>query len=98
MMVTSAQLRAARAYLGWTMEKAAMACGLHRRTIIRLENDEHYAQGQPASLRKLVALYRERRIILEDRGLAVADTIAEPASASALSMHLEPKSTRRMVR
>ena len=65
--MTSAQLRAARAYLGWTMEKAAMACGLHRRTIIRLENDEHYAQGQPASLRKLVALYRERRIILEDR-------------------------------
>src|SRR5690348_3900501 len=97
-MVTSAQLRAARAYLGWTMEKAAMACGLHRRTIIRLENDEHYVQGQPASLRKLVALYRERRIILEDRGLTVADTIAEPASASAPTMHLEPKSTRRVVR
>ena len=83
-MVTSAQLRAARAYLGWTMEKAAMACGLNRRTIIRLENDERYAQGNPASLRKLVALYREWRIILEDRGLAVADTIAEPASASDL--------------
>ena len=49
-MVTSAQLRAARAYLGWTMEEAAMACGLHRRTIIRLENDERYAKGQPASL------------------------------------------------
>jgi transcriptional regulator with XRE-family HTH domain len=95
-MVTSAQLRAARAYLGWTMEKAAMACGLHRRTIIRLENDEHYAQGQPASLRKLVALYRERRILLEDRGLAVADTGVEPASASDLSIASEPKSTRKI--
>src|SRR4051812_26859166 len=98
MMVTSAQLRAARAYLGWTMEKAAMAGGLHRRTIIRLENDERYAQGQPPSLGKLVAVYREWRIILEHRGLAVADTVAEPASVPALNMHLEPKSTRRMVR
>ena len=79
MMVTSAQLRAARAYLGWTMEKAAMACGLHRRTIIRLENDERYAQGQPPSLKKLVALYGKRRIILENRGLAVADRVAKPA-------------------
>jgi|KBSSwiStaDraftv2_1062776.scaffolds.fasta_scaffold5033567_1 transcriptional regulator with XRE-family HTH domain len=94
MMVTSAQLRAARAYLGWTMEKAAMACGLHRRTIIRLENDEHYAEGQPPSLKKLVALYRKRRIILENRGLALADTVAKPASAPTLNMHLEPKSTR----
>src|SRR3954454_13654586 len=93
-MVTSAQLRAARAYLGWTMEKAAMACGLHRRTIIRLENDERYARGQPPSLKKLVALYGKRRIILENRGLAVADTIAKPASAPTLNMHLEPKSTR----
>ena len=50
MMVTSAQLRAARAYLGWTMERAAMACGRYRRTIVRLENDERYvhgATGQP---------------------------------------------------
>jgi len=80
------------------MEKAAMAGGLHRRTIIRLENDERYAQGQPASLSKLVAVYREWRIILEDRGFAVADTIVDPASAPALNIHLEPKSTRRMVR
>ena len=44
-----------------------MACGLYRRTIVRLENDARYVQGQPASLSKLVALYRERRIILDDR-------------------------------
>jgi transcriptional regulator with XRE-family HTH domain len=98
MSVTSAQLRAARAYLGWTMEKVARACGLHRRTIIRLENDERYAQAQPASLTKLVALYREQQIILEGRGLAVVDMVAEPASAPALNMHLKPKSTGRMVR
>lgn len=97
-MVTSAQLRAARAYLGWTMEKVALECDLHRRTIIRLENDEHYAQAQPPSLTKLVALYREHRIVLEGSGLAVVDTVDEPASAPALNMHLKPKSTGRMVR
>ena len=95
-MVTSAQLRAARAYLGWTMEKAALACGLNRRTIIRLENDERYAQGQPSSLKKLVALYREQRIILKGRGLAVANIVAEPASASAVNVHPKLKSKRRV--
>ena len=33
--MTSAQLRAARAYLDWTMDKAAAVSGLNRRTIIR---------------------------------------------------------------
>ena len=64
-MVTSAQLRAARAYLDWTMEQAAAACGVHRRTIIRLEKDEGYAAGQPASLMKLIAIYRKQRIMFD---------------------------------
>ena len=98
-MVTSAQLRAARAYLDWTMEKVAEASSLHRRTVIRLENDENYAKGQPASLTKLVAVYREQQIIpLEGCGLAVADRIAEPPPAPTLNMHLKPKSTARTVR
>jgi transcriptional regulator with XRE-family HTH domain len=80
MTVTSAQLRAAGAYLGWTMEKVALACGLHRRTIIRLENNERYAQAQPSSLTKLVAFYRKHHIILERRGLAVTNRSGAPAS------------------
>ena len=82
--MTSAQLRAARAYLGWTMQKAAMAAGLHRRTIIRLENDDIYAKGQPPSLTKLVAIYRGQRIILDGKGLAVADSAVGPASVPRL--------------
>ena len=91
-MVTSAQLRAARAYLGWTMEKVALACGLHRRTIIRLENDERYVQAYPASLTKLIALYREQQIVLDGRGLAVADSVAEPGSAPVRRMRPKSKS------
>jgi transcriptional regulator with XRE-family HTH domain len=76
-MVSSAQLRAARAYLGWTMIQAAKAAGLHRRTIIRLENDKSYADGQPASLRKLITVYRKHRLILDGNGVALADIDAE---------------------
>ena len=71
-MVTSAQLHAARAYLHWTMDKAAAVSGLNRRTIIRLENDEGYADAQPPSLRKLVATYRQQQLILDANGLAVS--------------------------
>jgi hypothetical protein len=33
----------------------------------------------------MVALYRKRRIILENRGLAVADRVVKPASAPTLN-------------
>src|SRR5690242_14016998 len=94
-MVTSAQLRAARAYLGWTMQKAAMAAGLHRRTIIRLENDDIYAKGQPPSLTKLVAIYRGQRIILDGKGLAVADSAVGPAPVPRLDYVPRPVTARK---
>ena len=68
-MVTSAQLRAARAYLDWTMEQAARAAGIAKRTLIRLERDERYAAGRPPSLGQLVAAYRAQRVELERGGL-----------------------------
>jgi DNA-binding XRE family transcriptional regulator len=71
-MVTSALLRAARAYLDWTIDRAAAASGLNRRTIIRLENEERYAQAQPPSLATLVAAYRQQQLILSGNGLAMA--------------------------
>jgi transcriptional regulator with XRE-family HTH domain len=79
-MLTSAQLRAARAYLDWTMDKAAAISGLSRRTIIRLENDERYAKAQPPSLRKLVAIYRQQQLVLDANGLAVFVLHARNAS------------------
>ena len=67
--VTSAQLRAARAYLDWTMEQAAQAAGIAKRTVIRLERDERYAAGEPMSLGLLVATYRAHSIELERGGV-----------------------------
>lgn len=81
-MVSSAQLRAARAYLDWTMEQAAQAAGLHRRTIIRLESDARYAARQPASLKRLVAAYAAQRITLDGTGLAVAGAPPKPVLIS----------------
>ena len=39
-MVTSAQLRAARALLDWTVRELAEQAGVHRNTITRAETDE----------------------------------------------------------
>lgn len=69
LVVTSAQLRAARAYLDWTMEQAARAAGIAKRTVIRLERDERYAAGGPVSLGQLVAAYRAQSIALERGGV-----------------------------
>ena len=71
-MVTPAQLRAARAFLGWNMERAATEAGIHRRTMVRLENDASYVERQPASLKRLVEAYRARRILLEGEGLSIS--------------------------
>jgi DNA-binding XRE family transcriptional regulator len=98
MTVTSAQMRAARAYLGWTMEKAALGCGLHRRTIIRLENDERYALARPASLTKLVALYREHGIVLKNRGLALLNLVPEASSVPTRNLRNRRRAPRRMTR
>lgn len=38
-MVTSAQLRAARALLGWTVRDLAERSGTHRNTVTRIETD-----------------------------------------------------------
>lgn len=71
-MVTSVQLRVARAYLGWTMEQVAKAADLHHRTVLRLENNQAYAGRQPTSLRTLVSVSRAQGVILEGGGLTLA--------------------------
>lgn len=38
-MVTSAQIRAARALLNWTVRDLAEKAGIHRNTVTRAEND-----------------------------------------------------------
>lgn len=40
-MVTSAQIRAARGLLNWTVRDLAEAAGVHRNTITRVENDKN---------------------------------------------------------
>ena len=69
--MTSAQLRAARAYLDWTMEEAAQAAGIAKRTVIRLERNERYAAGSPLSLNQLVAAYRARSVGLSRGGVVL---------------------------
>lgn len=74
-MVTAAQLRAARAYLGWTMAQTAEASGISLRTVIRLENGESRVRGVSTSLRKIVAVFREQQIVFEEGGFLIARTV-----------------------
>ncbi len=53
------------------MEQAAQAAGIAKRTVIRLERDEHYAAGRPVSLGQLVAAYRAHSIGLERGGVVL---------------------------
>jgi transcriptional regulator with XRE-family HTH domain len=80
-MIISAQIRAARAYLDWSMNQAAAASGLHRRTILRLEKGGPYIEGQPASLEKLAAVYRAEGIILDRTGLKLVSMTTEWGAA-----------------
>jgi hypothetical protein len=53
------------------MEEAAQAAGIAKRTVIRLERNEHYAAGGPLSLNQLVAAYRARSIGLSRGGVVL---------------------------
>ena len=59
-MVTSAQLRAARGLLGWTVRDLAAKAGVHRNTITRAETD---ATGPGHAIARLV-------LTLEANGVA----------------------------
>jgi transcriptional regulator with XRE-family HTH domain len=53
MTVTAAQLRGARAMLGWTSGDLALRSRVHRRTVRKLESGE--ATPQRATIAKIVA-------------------------------------------
>ncbi len=50
-MVTSAQIRAARALLNWTVRDLAERSGVHRNTVTRSENDATGPGHATAALR-----------------------------------------------
>ena len=49
-MITSAQVRAARALLNWSAEELAQRAGLHRATVQRMERRDGPVRGHTASL------------------------------------------------
>ena len=69
------------------MDQAAEAAGIHRRTVIRLECKEGYAERQSVGFMRLVAAYRGQRIILEGKGLAVAAVPSKAATLLAAEAH-----------
>ncbi len=56
MPVTSAQVRMARAAIGWTVRDLASATGLHRNTITNIEIGRY--AGDPATLEMIEAVLK----------------------------------------
>lgn len=81
--MTVAQLRAARAFLDWSMDDAAEAAGVTRRTVIRLEREPGYQERQPRSLERLLAVYRKAGVEFDRGGVRPADGSASPSGALA---------------
>lgn len=70
--VTSGQLRAARALLGWSRELAADRCGVGSATLARIERDELTPRN--ATLQGIVRTFQDHgiRFFRDDFGLGVA--------------------------
>jgi len=72
-MVTAAQLRAARALLGFDQRKLAEQAGLSLPTIQRMEASEGVVRGNVDSLMKLVGALEAAGIVLIADGAASAE-------------------------
>jgi transcriptional regulator with XRE-family HTH domain len=71
-MITSAQLRAARALVGMDQRALAAACGLSLPTIQRMEASDGVIRGNVDSLMKLIAALEAAGVELIGEG-AVSD-------------------------
>ena len=72
-MVTAAQLRAARALLGFDQRRLAELSGLSLPTIQRMEASDGVVRGNVDSLMKLVGALEAAGIVLIGEGSASAD-------------------------
>ena len=72
-MISSAQIRAARALLGIDQRKLAELCGLSLPTIQRMEASEDVVRGNVDSLMKLVGALEAAGIVLIGEGSVSAE-------------------------
>lgn len=87
-MITSPQLRAARALLGLDQRELAERCGLSVPTIQRMEASAGTIRGTVDSLTKLIAALNEAGVVLLDEG--------EISSAGGRGVRLKQAAVREM--
>lgn len=79
MPVTSAQVRMARAALGWTVRDLAEATGLHRNTITNIEVGRYAGEPETLNLIRRV-LSREGVIFIEENGGGAGVRLRRPTA------------------
>jgi ribosome-binding protein aMBF1 (putative translation factor) len=80
-VLTGAQIRAARAVLGWSAEDLAKHSKLSRRTIITMESADGAPQTNVVSLEKV-------RVTLESEGI---EFIGAPGKSPGIIIHAKPR-------
>jgi len=80
-VLTGAQIRAARAVLGWSAEELGRSADLSRRTIITMESVDGLPQTNVASLQKVKAA-------LEAEGI---EFIGSPDHSPGILIHPRPR-------
>jgi transcriptional regulator with XRE-family HTH domain len=74
-MITSAQIRMAKAALGWSNTKLAEETGLHKNTVNNAEN----GKGRPATLALIEKVLTEAGVVfVEPNGLGPGVRLKDP--------------------
>jgi transcriptional regulator with XRE-family HTH domain len=62
----SAQIRAARALLGWSQAKLAVTAGVGLTTVLRIEQDEGVVKGNYSTILKIQKVFEEAGVLFSD--------------------------------
>jgi transcriptional regulator with XRE-family HTH domain len=65
-MVSTRQIEAARALLGWSQDELARRCGITRRSLVRLEAIDGRIRGRASTASKIVAALESAGITFFD--------------------------------
>jgi hypothetical protein len=95
--VTSQQIKAARALLGWNSVQLADAAGVGRATIWRLESADGPLGGEPATVAKIIGALEAAGVeFLDDSrpGVRMRQCPPKPASAKKAKPAAKPRPKR----
>ena len=85
-VVTSAQIRAARGLLNWTVRDLAEKAGVHRNTVTRIETD---ANGQGHAMASIMKAFDDAGVEFIDGGVRADIVVRNVATGETLAIEIK---------